>query len=94
MGLTDYYVGYIIAYNWSAVIQIAVILPIVILDYVGLLPTPLNTFLGLMITGALLIYQWFIARTALGAAPMLALTVVMIDLMLGLIITLGGERLF
>jgi hypothetical protein len=94
LSLGNSYFTYIIAYNWSAVIQVAVILPVVILDSFSLLPTPLNTFLGLIVTGALLTYQWFIARTALGAAPMLALTIVVIDLLLGLIITLGGERLF
>ncbi|MBH62612.1 MAG: hypothetical protein CL569_09215 [Alphaproteobacteria bacterium] len=94
LSLGSYYFTYIIAYNWSAVVQVSVILPVVILDSSGLLPATLNTFLGLLVTGALLFYQWFIARTALRAAPMLALAVVVVDLMLGLVVTLGVERLF
>lgn len=93
LSLGSRYIPYIITYNWSAVVQVAVILPVVILDASGMLPAMLSTFLGLLVTGALLFYQWFIARTALQASPTLAMIVVMVDLLLGLTVTLGVERL-
>jgi hypothetical protein len=93
LSLGNHYFTYITVYNWSAIVQVSVILPIVILDTSGFLPPALSTFVGLLVTGALLFYQWFIARTALQALPALALTVVVVDLLLGLTVTLGVERL-
>ena len=93
LSLGTHYITYITVYNWSAVVQVSAILPVVILDTSGFLPPTLSTFVGLLVTGALLFYQWFIARTALQAPPALALAVVVIDLLLGLIVTLGIERL-
>ena len=94
LSLGSHYITYITVYNWSAIVQVSVILPVVILDTSRFLPPTLSTFVGLLVTGALLFYQWFIARTALQAPPVLALTVVVVDLLLGLIVTLGVERLF
>ena len=94
LSLGSHYIPYIIAYNWTAVVQVGVILPVVIVDASGILPVALSTFLGLLVTGALLFYQWFIARTALQASPALALLVVVVDLLLGLTVTLGVDRLF
>ena len=93
LSLGSHYFAYITVYNWSAIVHVSVIVPVVILDTSGLLPPALSTFVGLLVTGALLFYQWFIARTALQAPPVLALTVVVVDLLLGLIVSLGVERL-
>ena len=88
------YVPYIIAYNWSAVVQVAIILPVVLLDTSGVVSATLSTFLGLLVTGALFFYQWFIARTALQTSTLLAIIVVVVDLLAGLVVTFGVERLF
>ncbi len=93
LSLGGHYVSYIVVYNWSAVVQVAAILPVVVVDASGILPTLLSTLLGLLVTGALLFYQWFIARTALQAAPLVAMIVVTVDLLLALVVTLGVERL-
>ncbi len=93
LSLGGHYITYIIVYNWSAVVQVGAILPVVIVDAAGMLPAMVSTLLGLLVTGALLFYQWFIARTALQAAPLLAMIVVALDLSLGLVVTLGVERL-
>ena len=49
--------------------------------------------LGLLVTGALIFYQWFIARAALEAAPLAALIVVAVDLLTGMVIKFGVDRI-
>ena len=87
------YVAYIVAYNWSAVVQVGVALPLVLLNASGLLPAMVISLLGLLVTGALLFYQWFIARAALQVASLMALIVVAVDLLVGLVVMFGVERL-
>ena len=70
------YTGYIVAFNWAQVVQMAVLVPFGILQTLGLLPTTLATFLGLIVNFAVLGYEWFIARTALGLTGAGALGVV------------------
>ncbi len=86
------YVAYIVAYNWSAVVQVGVALPLVLLNASGLLPAMVISLLGLLVTGALLFYQWFIARAALQVASLMALIVVAVDLLVGLVVMFGVER--
>ena len=94
LSLSSNYFAYMIAYNWSAVVQVSIILPVVILDASGVLPAMISSFLGLLITGALMLYQWFIARTALQASQASAMLVVAIDLLLGLTLSMGIAQLF
>ena len=62
---TGRYFDFLSAYNWSSVIQMAIYLPVVAMADSGLLPAALGEGMVLIVTVLVLIYQWFIARTAL-----------------------------
>lgn len=94
LSLSDRYVAYIVAYNWSAVVQVGMSLPLVLLNAAGLLPAVVISLLAALVTGALLFYQWFIARAALQVAPLVALIVLAVDLLVGLIVRFGVGRFF
>lgn len=80
------YTAYIIAYNWANVIQVAAFLPVALLSASGVLPGSFVVLLALLLTGAVIYYQFFIVRTALGLEALPALGFVAIDLALGLLI--------
>ncbi|MCW9034495.1 MAG: hypothetical protein OQJ97_09770 [Rhodospirillales bacterium] len=82
----EYYVQYIVAYNWSAVIQNLLYLPIAILAELELIPSDAANFIALMIISAILFYIWFITRTALNVPPGTATGIVVFDTLLGVFI--------
>ena len=88
----DRYVAYVVAYNWSAVVQVGMSLPLVLINAFGLLPALVISLLAALVTGALLFYQWFIARAALQTAPLMALLVLAVDLLAGLVVRFGVAR--
>jgi hypothetical protein len=71
--------GFIIAYNWSQVLQTTLWLVVTALVTGDLLPAPVAVLLSLATVVALLAYEWFIARTALEAGGVAATVVVLID---------------
>ena len=83
----DRFIGYIVAYNWAAVLQNAVFIPINMLWITGTLPPNLGFLLWVAAISLILAYLWFIARTALAIAPMAAASVVGIDIVLNLTIS-------
>ncbi len=87
------YISYIIAYNWTAIIQVAVVLPIVLLNASDLIGKDLGLFLGVAITLAILFYQWFVALTALQTTGLTAAALVALDFVLGRLISSGADRL-
>jgi len=86
-------VPYIIAFNWTAVLQFAVFLPIALLQYVGLLPGAVAAPLTLVAFGAVLVYQWFVARVALGGSAAVAAAVVALDVGVAILIEGLAARL-
>lgn len=76
------YPGFICAYNWSSVVQMAVYLPVVVLSATGLLPEGLAEGLVFGVMMAMLTYQWFVMRTALEVSGLQAAGFVMVDLFL------------
>jgi hypothetical protein len=89
-GLARNYAALVIAVNWAAVIQIAAFLGAVGLAFVA---PPLSGLVLTAATGAILFYQWFVVRTALGTTGGLALLVVLVDLLVNLAINLSADRL-
>ena len=77
---------YIVAYNWAAVLQNAFYLPLAILQASENLPRDAGNLLGLIVLIAVLVYIWFITRTALAIAAPTAAGVVAVDFFLTLII--------
>jgi hypothetical protein len=73
---------FIIAYNWSQVLQVAATLAVAALAAAAILPGPLMSFVEFATEIALLVYEWYIARTALEAGGVAATAVVLLDLVL------------
>ncbi len=86
IGKREAYIGYIVAFNWSKVIQMAVFLPFLGLVAIGALPGNSGSLLLLVITILILCYEWFITRTALAVTAMGAAGFVGLDLMIDLVV--------
>jgi hypothetical protein len=86
IGKREAYIGYIVAFNWSKVIQMAVFLPSMGLIALGALPGDSGSMLLLVISVLVLCYEWFVTRTALAVTAMGAAGFVALDLVIDLII--------
>jgi hypothetical protein len=92
LGLGRNYVALIVALNWTAVLQTALFLAVVLLN--PLLPEILGTLAITLTTGAILVYQWFVIRTALETTGGVALMLLLVDLILTSMINMGADRVF
>lgn len=82
----DHYIRYIVAYNWAAVLQNAVYMPLGLLHFAGVLPSDGATFLLLVALGVILMYTWFVTVTALEVNGAVAAALVAGDFVLSLFI--------
>ena len=80
------FVRYIVAYNWSAVLWNPPQILIALLAVSGAVSAGTGQFLSLMALLLILIYTWFIARTALDVGGIAAVGVVMVDLVLSVLV--------
>jgi hypothetical protein len=81
------YAGFIIACNWSAILQMALIVPVSALTLTNALTQGLAQALSLGAQLLLLSYEWFIARTALKLSGFGAVGIVLIDFVVSLAIS-------
>lgn len=79
------YVPLIVANNWSAVLQVSLYFGASIVGFV--LPAHLQTIVLFAVTIAVLVYQWFVVRTALETTGGVAIGVVVIDLLLSILVS-------
>jgi hypothetical protein len=91
LGLAAGYVSLIVANNWSAVVQIAFYAAVVLLGTV--LSGELRTLVLLAATLAILVYQWFVIRTALDTGSGTAFGIVVIDVLLSMAVSRGMDGL-
>jgi hypothetical protein len=84
---------FIVAYNWSQVLQ-TVLLLIVAFAVDNMLPDSLGPDLNLLAYFAVLAYEWFIALVAIGAGGWVAAAVVLIDVVLGSTVVLTAGSLY
>jgi len=94
MGCWERFVPYIVAYNWCAVWQNVLLMPVALLGDAGILPGDLATFLFLAVLGFVLVYVWFVARTALALPPFTCAAIVILDLALGIVIMTVSHGLY
>lgn len=94
IGRSRQYVTFIVARNWSQVIQIAIILPPAVMLFAGGSDDPGAAWV-LLIAAHLVtwVYGWFIARTALDISGLAAALVVFAELVIGILISLVSELL-
>jgi hypothetical protein len=86
-----FYVRFIVAYNWAAVLQNGVYLPIAILTAAGLLSDPLANTLGLLAIAVIVVYVWFVTRVALEIEAGKAAGIVGLDFLLSILINAVAE---
>ena len=86
LGREAHYIRYIVAYNWAAVWQNALYMPVAMLSVGGVL-TPVNAnVLGVLALGLIVIYVWFVTKTALEVPAGMAAGIVGIDFFLSILI--------
>ncbi len=92
IGREKEYLGFITAYNWAAVIQNGLFLPLAMLSVTKVIPTDAAAFLNLAALSLIVVYSWFIAKEALRISPFNALGVVAFDFAIGVLIDImtGG----
>ncbi len=94
LGCWDRFPSYIVAYNWSMVLQIALVLVVALLSTTGIVPKEAGQFLSLVIYVMVLAYIWFIAKAALGVPALTAGGIVTLDLALSYFINHFADRLY
>ena len=85
------YCRFIVAYNWSAVIQMAVLLPVALL--VDAFPGHNLAVLNMAVTLVLLVYQAYVAHVALAVSPGTAGLLVLLDVLIGALVQMSADRL-
>jgi hypothetical protein len=83
------YVPYVIAYNWGSCIVLAATAIPYLLMLLGVLTAEIAILLGYSVAIFVLVFRWMLARDALGVSGMTALSIVLIDTLMSLLITLG-----
>ena len=81
-----FYCRYIAAYNWSAVLRIALFLIVAATAASGILPQAPAALINFAAYIAILAYQWFIARVGLEVSAPGACGIVLLDIILSLVI--------
>ena len=81
IGRRDEFMRFIVALNWASVIQIAIAVPAVAMQFV-IGPDGFGIFLFLLISLALLFYSWFITKTALNVSGLVAVGLVVLNIVL------------
>lgn len=84
------FVPLIVAVNWSNVVQIALITLVAVLGASEMLPSGVVGILHLVAVIWILTYRWFIAVTALDVPGGIAAGIVVLDLLLGLAVTVAA----
>lgn len=87
IGRGSRYTGYLCAYNWSAVVQVVVFVPVALLSRAPFLAPGLGPALLGVATIAVLVYQWFIARTALELPGGAAASIVFLDVLVSALLS-------
>jgi hypothetical protein len=94
IGRRRQYVTFIVARNWSQVIQIAIILPPAVIIFAGGSDDPGARWL-LLVAAHLVtwVYGWFIARTVLDISGMAAALIVLAELVVSVVVSIVSELL-
>ena len=94
LGREERFLPFMVAYNWSQVPQTALFVILAVGAASGLLPRALSQFADLAAAVAVLLYEWYIARVALAVSSSQAVPVVLLDLVLGSVLSRITEALY
>jgi hypothetical protein len=93
-GRADRFFSFMVAYNWSQVPQSVLLVLIGLQRAAGLSSPSAAQSVELIATVALLVYEWYIARTALATTGIQSMLVVILDLVLGSVLGRITEALY
>ncbi len=79
--------GFIIAYNWSQVLQTALVLAVTAIGALHLFPDYAVAYAETVAYIAILVYEWFIARIALETGGFAATALVLLDVVVTALLT-------
>ena len=85
---------YITAYNWSQILETGVFLIVALISVLQILPDDAVSVLSLTVLLLVLAYEWFIARVATRAGAAAATALVLIDLVLGGVLSRVTQSLY
>ena len=85
------YIAFIVAFNWAKVVQMGIYLPVSLLAVSDMMPAETAGFLTVLTSILILAYEWFITRTALGVTGLGAAGIVVLDLILGILVTATAD---
>ncbi len=85
IGRYDRLYGFLSAYNWSHLVQMAIVFPVFLL-MTGSAIGPATALLGLLARIAVLVYEGYVIKTALGIGGGQAAGLVLLDLGVGLML--------
>lgn len=91
LGRDHFYIRFIVTYNWAAVLQNGLYLPVTILATAGLLSEPVANTMGLAVLGLIVVYVWFITRVTLEIEAGKAASIVGLDFLLSILINAVAE---
>jgi hypothetical protein len=91
--LSDTYVGYIIMWNWSALPQNAIMMPVTTLVAFGLVADKSAAMFSMAAVLTVLFYGYLVARAGLRCPPLTAVGVVLLDFVLSLVINTAARSL-
>jgi len=78
--------GFVVALNWSTLLQLGILLPAHGIAGAGLLPYDAGLVVALSAEIACLVYEWFITRSALNISGLGAVGFVLVDYVIGSVI--------
>jgi hypothetical protein len=93
LGKGQSWYGYIAAYNWANVLQIAFYLPAALLGTIEGIPSPILFFVNVAAVAAAIAIHFRVVRVALGLAATQALMLVATDLAVGQLIARLVDRI-
>ena len=83
---SDRFYDFVVANNWQAVVAMVVRFPAVLIKRLEILPEPLEGIMSLLIIAVLLVYSWYVFKTALKIGGGLAASLTAAEFFLGLLI--------
>jgi hypothetical protein len=94
IGREDRFCDFMVPYNWCQLPQSILFVIVGIQSETGALSDPVSQAIEIAAAIAVLVYEWYIARVALETNATTATLVVLIDLVLGLLITRAAGSLY
>jgi hypothetical protein len=94
LGRAHRFFDFMVPYNWCQVPQSALFVLVGLVSVGGMLSAQASETIDMLAAIATLVYEWFIARVALDTTGLVAALVVLLDLVLGVMISHAAGSLY